>query len=145
MPDGTKVRIITLADGTVVRKIIKETEGQKKLRELKRLKEESTGLADEEAKVEVAKRELKMKEEKLQKLKEEKEKLSKKEEFKPPGVKGKVMKRIVDENGVEHFVEVDLENEIIDENADVYEEVIDEFGNKKMVKIDKSKLAEIKN
>jgi len=43
----------------------------------------------------------------------------KKEEFRPPGVKGKVLKRIVDENGIEHFVEVDLENEILDENADV--------------------------
>jgi len=73
LPDGTKVRVITRKDGTVVKKIMKETDGQKKLRELKRLKEESNGVADEEAKVEVAKRELKMKEEKLQKMKEEKE------------------------------------------------------------------------
>jgi len=37
-----------------------------------------------------------------------------------------------------------LENEEIDENADVYEEVVDEFGNKTIVKIEKNKLSDIK-
>jgi len=73
MPDGTKVRVIKKKDGTIVRKVVKETEGMKKLKEMKRLKEESGGIADEEAKVEIAKRELKKKEEKLQQLKQEKE------------------------------------------------------------------------
>jgi len=111
--------VIKKKDGTIVRKVVKETEAQKKLKEMKRLKEEKSGLQEEEAKLEVEKAALKKKEEHLQKMKQERDKLSKKEEFKPPGIKGKILKKVVDENGVEHFIEVDIENEDFDDNASV--------------------------
>lgn len=73
LADGTKIRIIKKKDGTIVRKVVKETEGQKKLNELKRLKDEQGGLAEEEAKIEYAKKKLNEKKDNLEKLKIEKE------------------------------------------------------------------------
>lgn len=106
-----------MKDGTVKRKVVNETEGQKKLREMKRMAEEGKGVAEEEAAVAHAERELKKKEENLKKMKEQREKLAKKEEFKIPGgiVKGKVMRK----NSKGEMVEVDIENEDFDENASV--------------------------
>jgi len=46
-------------------------------------------------------------------------------------------------NSKGEMVEVDIENEEFDENASVYEEVEDEFGNKTYKKIEKNKIAEI--
>lgn len=117
LADGTVVKVMKMKDGTIKRKVVNETEGQKKLREMKRLANEGKGLAEEEAAVAHAERELKKKEENLKKMKEQREKLMKKEEFKIPGglVKGKVMRK----NSKGEFVEVDVENEDFDENASV--------------------------
>jgi len=117
LADGTKVRVMKMKDGSVVRKVVKETEGQRKLKEMARLAKEGKGLAEEEAAVAHAERELKKKEENVRKLKEQRDKLMKKEEFKLPGglLKGKVMRK----NSKGEMVEVDLENEDFDENASV--------------------------
>lgn len=117
LADGTKVRVMKMKDGSVVRKVVKETEGQKKLKEMARLAKEGKGVAEEEAAVAHAERELKKKEENVKKLKEQREKLMKKEDFKLPGglLKGKVMRK----NSKGEMVEVDLENEDFDENASV--------------------------
>lgn len=141
LADGTKVRVMKMKDGSVMRKVVTETEGQKKLKEMKRMTQEGKGLAEEEAAVAHAERELKKKEENVKKLKEQRDKLAKKEVFAIPGglIKGKVMRK----NSKGEMVEVDIENEDFDENASVYEEVIDEHGNKTYKKVEKSKLAEI--
>lgn len=90
LPDGTRIRTITKKDGSVVRKVVHETEGQKKLREMKELVSEQNGLNNEAAVLELQQRNLNLKAEKLQKLKEQEEMLSKKEEFKPPGIDAKI-------------------------------------------------------
>jgi hypothetical protein len=70
LADGTKIRTITKKDGTVIRKVVKETDGQKKLLELKKIKVEQGGLAAEEAALEMQQRQIHLKEQKLKELKE---------------------------------------------------------------------------
>lgn len=88
----------------------------------------------EENLIKLEKQELEKEEKELQNLMDEQIALSKKIDFKPPGLKGKVLKKIVDENGNDQFIEIDVQHEDIDDNASVYEEIIDEFGNKTMKK-----------
>jgi hypothetical protein len=71
LPDGTKIRTITKKDGTVIRKVVKETDGQKKLRELKQLQEEQGGLANEAAALELQQRNINIKADQIKKLKEQ--------------------------------------------------------------------------
>jgi len=129
LADGTKIRTITKKDGTVVRKVVKETEGQKKLRELKQIKDEQGGLAAEEAALEMQQRQMQLKEQQINKLKEQQEMLSKKEEFKPPGVNGNIFKQITNKDGTVEYVEVNLEQEALDPNQTYYEQSTDEDGN----------------
>lgn len=68
---------------------------------MKQLREEQDGLNADAAVLELQKRNLDIKAEQLQKLKGEVEMLSKKEEFKPPGVDGKIYYKIIAEDGVE--------------------------------------------
>lgn len=70
LADGTKIRTITKKDGTVIRKVVKETDAQKKLLELKKIKVEQGGLAAEEAALEMQQRQIQLKEQKLKELKE---------------------------------------------------------------------------
>lgn len=126
-----------------MRKVVKETEEQKKKKAMKEKLLNETA-ENEKNKIDQDIMKLKQDEEEIEKLSKEKEKLMKKAEFKPPGIKGKVKKKIINANGEEEFIEVDLENEDFDDNASVYEEVIDEFGNKVMKKVDKQALNDIK-
>jgi len=71
---------------------------------------------------------VKLDKEALDALVNEKKQLMVKEKFAPPGVEGKIWKKIIDENGNEVWIEVDLQNEDLD-NMSIYEEVIDEDGN----------------
>lgn len=116
LADGTKIRTITKKDGTVVKKVVKETEGQKKLRELKELKDEQGGLAAEDAALEMQQRQINLKAEQIQKLKEQQGLLAKKEDFKPPGVSGKIFRKITDADGNVQYEEVNLEKESLDPN-----------------------------
>lgn len=143
-PDGTKIKVIRLKDGTIIRKKVNETPLMKKLKEQKRLKNDDNQINEEKAKLEMAKREIQKEKEKLNNLQNEKEKLMVKEKFSPPGIKGKIKVKRIDENGNEYWEEVDPEDFDFDDNASVYEEVIDEFGNKVMVKVSKDKINAIK-
>ena len=73
LADGTKVYVMKMMDGKVVRKVVKETESLKKLKEMARLAKEWKGVTEEEVVVVHAERELKKKEENLKKLKEKRE------------------------------------------------------------------------
>jgi len=55
------------------------------------------------------------------------------------------MKRVVDEFGNEKFIEVDIEDCDFDDNESLYEEYIDEHGNKKTRKVNKETIQSIKD
>jgi len=79
----------------------------------------------------------------LDNLMDAKAKLQTKTAFKPPVAKAK--RKVINENGDVVFVDVDLENDLLDDdNESLYEEVIDENGNVKMVKVDEQKMYDIK-
>jgi len=90
-------------------KVVTETESQKKLRELKKLKEEQGGLAAEEAALEMQEKAISNQAANLNKLKAEQISLSKKEVFKPPGVNGNIYKKVILKDGTEEYNVFDLE------------------------------------
>jgi len=144
LPDGTRVKVKKMADGRIVREVIKETEEQKKQNKLNAMKDlanKEKELAKEEENIKMAEHALKKKEENLKKLKEQREKLKVKEKFQIPGgiVKGRIFRK--DKNG--NWVEVDIENEEIGDDDSLYEEVIDKDGNVTYKKIDRNKIKEI--
>mmetsp|Transcript_34341 Transcript_34341/g.28960 ORF Transcript_34341/g.28960 Transcript_34341/m.28960 type:complete len:225 (+) Transcript_34341:1684-2358(+) len=133
-----------MADGRIVREVIKESEEQKKqnkLNEKKNIAMKEKELAQEEEAIKHAEKEIKKKEENLKKMKEQREKLKTKEKFQIPGgiVKGLVFRKDKDGN----WVEVDIENDEIGDDDSIYEQIIDKDGNITYEKIDRNKIKEI--
>jgi len=110
LEDGTRIQVITLADGTVVRKVIHDEY---------QLEAKAEAIEQQKLAIQAAEQELLREQEVLNEMIKEKERLMTKEEFRPPGIKGKVKRRMIDENGNEIWVDVDLEHEDFDDNMSV--------------------------
>jgi len=97
LDDGSKVKVIVKADGTIIKKIITQEEmrenEQQMLFELRtKTISEVYKIKDLETEINTDKAELLALEQKLQCLNQT-------EKFKPPGIKGKILKRIVNDEG----------------------------------------------
>jgi len=76
-------------------------------------------LQQEKLRLAETEKEIEREQEALLLLEKERDKLMVKAEFKAPGIKGKVKRRIIDEFGNEVWIDVDLENEDFDDNMSV--------------------------
>jgi len=144
LDDGSRVQVIVRADGTIVKKIIKETEEEKRNNDLANLNKLKKETAMQEVHLQNKENEINKDKAELLVLEQQLQKLNKVETFKPPGVKGKILKRIVNEKGEEEFVEVELQGEDLDK-IEIWEEVVDANGKVKRVKVSFETLKDIKN
>lgn len=114
--------------------------------ELHRMKEANklnVDFSGEENAIKEAEKALNAEKEALKDLERQKDMLSKEEEFKIPGVNGRLVRRVQKSDGSEDWIAVDLKNEDIDDTMSLQEETFDEDGNLVRTKLTVERIREM--
>jgi len=95
------------------------TEEEAELHRMKEANKLNVDFSGEENAIKEAENALNAEKEALKELEKQRDLLSKKEEFKIPGVNGRLVKRVKNSSGGEEWIPIDLENEDIDDTMSI--------------------------
>lgn len=114
---GRPIKVIRTNSGRIIKKVMTEEEAE--LHRMKEANKLNVDFSGEENAIKEAENALNAEKEALKELEKQRDLLSKKEEFKIPGVNGRLVKRVKNSSGGEEWIPIDLENEDIDDTMSI--------------------------
>lgn len=114
---GRPIKVIRTLSGRIIKKVMTEDEAE--LYRMKEANKLNVDFSGEENAIKNAENAINAEKEALRELEKQREMLSVKEEFKIPGVNGRLVRRVLNSSGGEEWVAIDLEHEDIDDTMSI--------------------------